>query len=129
MARSEPLSIGAVGGGPGTDRRWVAAVMALMRSVADLRASVDSPLAVNVVFHIPGPNLIPDFDGIRSGLFSRKDRKLMMQVALKPEAPAATDQVVRSLLKEAVLLAEDFAQQEAMIEGELTGLRELAERV
>lgn len=129
MSTGESLSVGAVGGGPGTDRRWVAAVMELMRNVKELRASVDSPLAVNVVFQIPGPNLAPEFEGLRSGTFSRKERKLMVQVALDREAPQCPDQEVRSLLKRAVMLAEDFAQKEAIIEGQLTGLRDLAERV
>src|SRR5947208_3659546 len=40
-----PLAIGAVAGGPGSDRRWTAAVMALGRRVIEMRADVSSPLA------------------------------------------------------------------------------------
>lgn len=103
--------------------------MALMRRVKELRSDVSSPLAVNVVFQIPGSNLSPEFEGLRSGLFSRKEQKLMVQVALPPLAPASADEEVRSFLRAAVLLAEDFAQQEALIEGELEELRGLVELV
>lgn len=129
MRVGEVLSVGAIGGGPGTDRRWVTAVMALVRRVKELRAGVDSPLGVNVVFQIPAPNLVPEFEGVRTGLFSRKEQKSMVQVTLDPEATAAPDQEVRSLLLKAVLLAERFAQEEALLEGELTGLRDLVDRV
>jgi hypothetical protein len=125
----EALSVGAIGGGPGTDRRWVAAVMALMRAVKEARSLVDSPLAVNVVFQIPGPNLTPEFEGMRTGLFSRKSSELMVQVALPPEPHESADLEVRCLLRSAVVLAEEFAQREALVDGELSELRELVERV
>lgn len=125
----EALSVGAIGGGPGTDRRWVAAVMALMRAVKEARWCVESPLAVNVVYQIPGPNLTPEFEGLRTGLFSRKRRELMVQVALPPEPAESADEEVRCFLRAAVLLAEDFAHQEALVDGELDQLRQLVERV
>lgn len=129
MSGRESLSIGAIGGGPGTDRRWVAAVMALMRAVKEARLLVETPLAVNVVFQIPGPNLTPEFEGMRTGLFSRKQSELMVQVALPPEPQESAGQEVRCLLRAAVLLAEDFAQQEALVDGQLDGLRELLDRL
>lgn len=129
MSGREVLSVGAIGGGPGTDRRWVAAVMALMRAVKEARLLVESPLAVNVVFQIPGPNLTPEFEGLRTGLFSRKESELMVQVALPSEPRESADAEVRCLLRAAVLLAEEFAQQEALVDGELDELRQLVERV
>lgn len=129
MTSTEALSIGAMSGGSGANGKWVAAVMALMRLVRELRVGVTSPLGVNVVFQIPGDNLTPEFEGVRSGIFSRKESKLLVQVGLPSEPRGSADQEVRCLLRSAVLLAEDFAQQEALVDGELEELRELLERL
>ncbi len=129
MSEANALSVGAVAGGPGTDPRWRDAVMALMRLVRDLREGVESPLAVNVVFHIPGNYFTSEFEGLRTGRFSRKERHLMIQVALPPEPSESADREVRCFLQAAVLMAEDFAQQEALVEGELGELRQLVERL
>lgn len=129
MSPHPSLSIGAVAGGPGTNREWAEAVKELGRQVAVLREGVDSPLAVNVVFQIPGQYLQPDFKGIRSGRFSRKEARLLVQVAL-PGAPSPSPQIdVRRLLGEAVLVAEEFARQEGMIDGQLVELRGLLQRL
>lgn len=123
------LSIGAVAGGPGTDRRWTTAIMELMRLVAAAREGVESPLAVNVVFHIPGPNFQPEFEGLRSGTLSRRQRKLMVQVALPPEPTQSATNEVRACLQAAIRLAEQYGQDEALIEGQLIELRHLAESI
>ncbi len=71
---------------------------------------------LNVVFHIPGQVLIPEFEGLRSGRFSRKQRALMVQVAIPEGEPKGDpDEEVRRLLNEAIDLAEDFARMEAVI--------------
>lgn len=103
--------------------------MALGRRVMELRSEVSSPLAVNVVFQLPGQFLAPEFVGVRSGTFSRKERRLMVQVALPPEPSSTPDTDVRAFLRDAVELAEDFARQEAMIEGQLVELRDLVDRL
>ena len=103
--------------------------MALGRRVKKLRSEVSSPLAVNVVFQLPGRFLTPEFVGVRSGTFSRKERLLMVQVAVPAEPTSTPDTDVRILLRDAVELAENFAQQEAMIEGQLVALRELVDRL
>jgi hypothetical protein len=77
------LSIGSIiGGSTAANRPWRDAVLELMRKVADGREGVASTLNVNVVFQIPGNILKPDFEGVRTGSFSKKDRHLMVQVAL-----------------------------------------------
>jgi hypothetical protein len=103
--------------------------MALSRRVQALRAGVPSPLAVNVVFQIPGKFLTPDFQGVRSGRFSRKERALLVQVALPTEPSSTPDVDLTDYLRTAVAVAEDFAQQEALIDGPLNELRELIERL
>jgi hypothetical protein len=103
--------------------------MALGRRVKELRTDMVSPLAVNVVFQVPGRFLTPEFEGIRSGTFSRKERRLMVQVALPLDVSATPDADLRTFVRDAVELAENFAQQEAMIVGRLVDLRDLVARL
>lgn len=126
---THPLAIGAVAGGPGASREWSEVVLKLATRVIAMREGVPSPVAVNVVYQIPGRFLDPEFEGVRSGCFSRKEARLLIQVALpsNPSSDASAD--VRRLLWDAVALAEDFAQQEGMIEGQLIELRALFGRL
>jgi hypothetical protein len=129
MSVHPALAIGAVAGGPGTDRGWSQAVKDLGRRVMAVRDGVESPLAVNVVYQIPGEFLDPDFEGVRTGRFSRKEARLLVQVALPRKAGSESTAEVRRLLRDAIAAAEEFARQEGMIEGQLTELWELAERL
>lgn len=103
--------------------------MALMRRVKDQRTGVASPLAVSVVFHIPGQHLEPEFTGVRTSTFSRKERRLMIQVALPPTSSPTPDAYLRESLRAAVEAAEDFAQMESLFEGQLVELRQLVDRL
>jgi hypothetical protein len=101
----------------------------LGKRVMQIRGETESPLAVNVVYQIPGQFLEPDFEGVRTGKFSRKEARLLVQVALpgSPEKDAAAE--VRALLLDALAAAENFAQQEGMVQGPLTELRGLVGRL
>lgn len=129
MSDHPALAIGAVAGGPGTNRALAEAVKALGRRVIEKRDGVTSPLAVNVVFQIPGQYLEPEFTGVRTGRFSRKEARLLVQVALPAVPSSSAPDDVRRLLRDAIDAAEEFAQQEGMIEGQLTELRELLGRL
>lgn len=114
---SEPvpaISVGLVSGGPGSSPEAVAAVKMLMRQVRDLREGLSSALHVNVVFHVPGDNMDLEFAGVRSSTFSRKQRALMVQAAMTP-GESDPDAQARSLFREAVSLAADFAYQEGLV--------------
>lgn len=123
------LAIGAVAGGPGSSRAWSDAVKELGKRVREFRVGVESPLAVNVIYQIPGQFLQPEFQGVRTGRFSRKESRLLVQVALPGEAAVDAATEVRRLLMEAIATAEEFAQQEGLIEGALIDLRQLAARL
>src|SRR5690242_4632491 len=41
--------------------------------------------ALDIVFHVPGSLLKPEFTGVRTARFSRKERKLMLQIAVPEE--------------------------------------------
>jgi len=130
MSGHPALALGVVAGGPGSSKEWMDAVTLLGRRVMELREDVESPLAVNVVFQIPGQFLQPDFEGVRSGRFSRKEARLLVQAAL-PESPDAdAHREALDLLTEAVTLAEDFAYQEGLSPtAEILPLRRLVARL
>lgn len=77
------IFIGRVYGGPeirgsNADRAISRVVQLMGPQTEDGRASLD------VVFHVPGSLLKPDFEGARTGRFSKKERMLMIQVAVPP---------------------------------------------
>jgi hypothetical protein len=81
------LSIGAVvGGTTPAARAWGDAAMVLARDVAELRPAIESPLNINAVFHVPGEVLSPDWEGVRTGTYRRRDNHLMVQVTV-PATP------------------------------------------
>lgn len=122
----QALSIGSITGVL-SNKIWRTAIKRAMQRVSDLSEEYTSPIFnVNVVFHVPaGRDFTPEFEGLRSGRFSRKQRTLMVQVAIPEGDPKGDpDEEVRRLLLQAVDLAEDFARMEAVI-GEHERLDEL----
>lgn len=106
------LSIGTiVGGRTAANKPWREALTRLGQSVAEAREGVSSPVNVNVVFHIPGNFLKPEFEGTRTGSYRKADSLLMVQVAV-PESPVA-DYYGWALdaLRKAVGTAEDWARR------------------
>jgi hypothetical protein len=85
---NDVLSIGILAGGrtPG-NRGWDEPLRLLVGNIIALRVGVVSDISVNVEFHIPGSILVPDFEGVRTGYFRKRDRLLKVQVALAPDAP------------------------------------------
>ncbi|WP_146184913.1 hypothetical protein [Agromyces badenianii] len=77
---------------------------------------VESPLALNVVFHVDGKLAANEFTGVRTGHFSKKDSHLMVQAAV-PSGPVENRQaVLLSLLRDAVAEAETFAKKRGIAE-------------
>jgi hypothetical protein len=109
----EPLSIGVVfGGSQDVDEAWRPETQRLMKAVMEAREGLVSPLGVNVVFHVEGRLLPPvEFEGVRTGRYSRKLTLLMVQAAVPPEPQDDRRGVLMSLLREAVDEAELFARR------------------
>jgi hypothetical protein len=104
------LSVGSVVGGPTPqNQRWREGITELTRAVVRSRDAVESPLNVNVVFHVPGSMLQPDFDGVRTGRFKRDANLLMVQVALPAVVPVDVRGTLRDALKQAIGVAEEWA--------------------
>ena len=47
--------------------------------------------SLDIVFHVAGSLLAPEFCGVRTGRFSRKERMLQIQVAVPKDVVAAED--------------------------------------
>src|ERR1051325_4747059 len=121
------LSVGTIFGGP-EQNSWRQPLRELTRRVALLRSGVDSPLNLNVVFHVPGSVIAPDYRGLRTGSFRRKDSLLMVQVALPPEVPGDAGAFLRAAMVAAVDEAMLWASRKRK-SIDLSNLRALAERV
>lgn len=106
------FSIGLVVGGrtPG-NRAWTDEIARLTLEAVAARAGVEAPLNLNVVFHVAGNLVQPDFEGVRTGTFRKAERLLMVQVALAEPAPANPRAELLSLLQSAVAEAEAWSNR------------------
>jgi hypothetical protein len=85
------ISIGAVMGGPELEGgSFDQASDEVCRAVIDLRGSFGTgeSAEVNVVFHVPGSIIEPDWEGARDATFSKKRKLLMVQVAVPRDVAA-----------------------------------------
>lgn len=119
------LSIGAILGDSDSESlAWRRAVGSLGKQVMEAREGVESPLRVNVVFHIDGELVPNNFAGVRTGRFSKKDSHLLVQAAVPSGAVLDRHDVLMRLLIKAVDEAEAFAQGRGIAE-ELAEIRAL----
>lgn len=112
---AEVFSIGSVIGGrtPG-NRAWREEIAHLAKDVVAARAGLESPLNLNIVFHVAGHLLRPEFEGVRTGAFRVADRLLMVQIALPDSAPANPRAELLSLLQSAVAEAERWSKRKGL---------------
>ena len=106
------MSIGSIEGGsfPST-RLWREAVTQLTIEVDRAATGIASPLSVNVIFQVPGHILHPDFEGVRTGYYSRKQRALIVQAALPVDPPDDIDAYLKDVLSAAIREAEQWAKR------------------
>ena len=122
------LSLGSVvGGTTPTNRAWRDAIRELTRRVIEERTDIDSPLNVNVVFHVPGNVIKPDFTGARTARFSKKDALLMVQVALPEGVPSDPEGYLKDAARAALDEAERWAESRR-IDADLSQLRAILDR-
>ncbi len=107
------ISVGAVIGGPECafmDNY----VRSLMRFTKEKRLENSSSNAeVNIVFHLPGSLMKPDYIGLRTGKFSKKENTLMIQAAVEAEFIASNDDAevisyIFEVADEAIGMAKSF---------------------
>ena len=123
------LSLGTVYGGTlEVDGLWRPVIQRLRRQVMAAREGVTSALCVNVVYHVTGHIWAPDFEGVRTGSFSRMKMHLIVQAALPTEPIQDRRTVLLCLLRDAVVEAEEFARQRKIADG-LPEIRGIVEAV
>jgi hypothetical protein len=121
----EALSIGSIVGGRSPwNSAWTEAIRALTVQIARDSEGVSSPLNVNVVFHVPGHLIKPEYEGVRTGSFSKQLSLLMVQVALPEKPPQDIDADLRSRMRDALAEAERWAKKKK-ITSDLVALKKL----
>lgn len=104
------LYVGIVTGGPDAEHspmEHAASRIGLAIQARRGTSSIGSEASLNVVFHLPGNLSAVDFNGLRSGTFSRKKKLLMIQVAVPEEELEAEDpeHFIFWAMREAVAMA------------------------
>lgn len=76
------LSIGSIEGGTSPSMsRWRHALTQVTLALDASSEDARSPLHVNVIYQVPGNLIKPDFEGVRTGYYSKKRASLIVQVA------------------------------------------------
>jgi hypothetical protein len=103
------ISIGSIiGGGELTGSQIHRLIGRFCRALPSVQDPV--PFDINIVFHVPGSIVKPDYSGIRTGRFSAKQRKLMILVSVPDnlmDSPELESYFHKSMI-EAVHLAKGF---------------------
>jgi hypothetical protein len=102
------LYIGGVYGGPELTGSTIHAALGKIKAVLG-EGRVDDSGSLDIVFHVPGSLFSPEYGGVRTGSFSKKERILQVQIAVPLELcsqdqPAVVTFVLDSL-REAIRVA------------------------
>ncbi len=97
-----------VGGPSEKNERWDGPIHKLTGEITATAERVSSPLRVQVHFQISGRIWQPDFEGVKTGGYSRKENCLTVQIALGEEPPSNADQALFEYLETSVDLAEKW---------------------
>jgi hypothetical protein len=100
------IYIGAVLGGPELSGSPVTRAIRRLGELLNTGSKVEGG-SLDIVFHIPGTIVKPNFSGTRTAKFSKKEKMLMIQIAV-PEilvSCAQPEQALMDLLADAIPLA------------------------
>ena len=119
------LLVGAVlGDSDRENMAWSRAIGALSREAEVLSSGVETPLRVNVVYHVAGQIAPNEFEGVRTGRFNRGKGLLEVQAAVTSRSSAESRELLLQLIEDAITAAEAFAKRRAIAES-LPALRRL----
>ena len=123
------LSIGVIIGGSTPENvRWCDAIRRLTRRIIEIRGDTTSPLNVNVVFQVPGDISQPEFVGVRTGSYRRRDSLLMVQVAVPAQESTDVDGALLQMVSDAIDEAGRWAQRRR-VASDLEPVRDLVSRL
>lgn len=122
------LAVGAVMGDMDAEKEWGPAIGALTTRVRELRDNVQSPVRLNVMFHVDGRLVPNDFEGVRTGRFRKKDALLIVQAAVPSTVEGDKSVALRELLTDAVAAAESYARRKKLAD-DLGNLRTLVAKI
>ncbi|RFA12255.1 hypothetical protein B7R22_16640 [Subtercola boreus] len=88
------------------------------------RPNLRTSLNINVVFHLPGSILTPEFVGARTGSYRKADDALMVQVALPWEPPEHMNEYLRGKLELALDETDPWITRRKKSQYDLSALRE-----
>jgi hypothetical protein len=124
-SRDAALTIGAVlGDSDAENMAWKRAINRLGKQIQKARQGVDSPMRLNVVYHVDGKLVPNEFTGVRTGRFRKSDTLLMVQAAVPPGPNDDRGGVLLGLLVDAIAEAETYARARG-IAPDLEAIREM----
>lgn len=119
------LYVGSVlGGTAGHTKAWAQAISTVRRRVEAAAPGHESPLRVDVVFHVSGEVVTTNFTGVRTGRYSASERLLSVQVAVPDRTSDDPEGEIKALLAQAIDTAESYARKKNLSE-KLPELRQL----
>lgn len=128
--QTDVLSLGSIiGGGTSTNRAWSDEIARLTKDVISARTGLVSTFHLNVVFHVAGNIIQPEFEGVRTGTYRKSDHLLMVQVALFEPAPENPRLHLLASLYQAVEAAEQWSAGRRRIAFQAQPLLEIIERI
>ena len=105
------LYIGSVLGGPEISGSPVDTIITrLAKASHDYQQAheIASEGELDIVYHVPGSMMQPEFEGLRTGKFSRKEKMLMVQISVPTlfENEKDLEKFLAEALREAIRLAK-----------------------
>jgi len=100
-----------IGGRSDENGLWEAPLRNLSRAIAAANVTgelASSPLKVQVRFLVTGPIWQPDFDGVRTGGYGRKENCLVVEIALEEEPPFEPGEALSRSLLSSIDVAEKW---------------------
>ncbi len=127
---TEILEIGAVlGDSDSESRAWGDAIGELSLRAASLHTSDNaSAISVNVIFHVDGRIAPNEFEGVRTGRFSKAKGLLVVQATIAKEPVHDRQPALLTRLSEAVDEAENYVIRKRLATG-LPEIRQLVQRL
>ena len=123
------LPIGAIlGDGDSQTRAWGLAIGALSIRARLASEGLETPLRVNIVFHVDGRIIHNEFVGVRTGSFFRATSTLVVQAAIAGGVVDDYNEVLLPVMGEAIDEAERWAVRKNVAAG-LPALRALVEKL